>query len=478
MPSSSRREFLGALAAAPALIQGRNVVDSGAAGDGKTMNTAAIQSAIDACAQAGGGTVVFPPGVYLTGSFEIRSGVRLHLAAGAVIRGSTRLEDYPRHTAAFRSYTDNYTERCLIRAEKAIDIGIDGAGVIDGQGSAFSGPYKVRPYLLRFVECKGVSIGGVRFENSPMWVQHYLACDDVLLANVTVRSRVNHNNDGIDIDSCQNVRIANCDISSGDDAICLKSTSARVCRDVVIHGCTASSACNAIKLGTESNGGFQNINISNCVLYETRLAGIALEMVDGGALDNVVVSGITMREVKGPVFMRLGDRGRPFRDGDPKPKAGSFANVIVQGVQATGASRIGCSITGVPGAPVRRVRLQNVFIQFEGGGTVQDASREVEELAANYPEYQMFKTLPSYGFFCRHAEDLSFDAVRLSYAAADRRPAFVFDDIAGLRLRDVEAQAAAELPAAAVLRGVRDAQVHDCRVFGGTAVFHREVLSR
>jgi polygalacturonase len=475
---SSRREFLGAAAAAPVLIQGRNAVDSGAVGDGKTLNTTAIQNAIDGCAQAGGGAVVFPPGVYLTGSIEIRSGVRLHLAAGAVIRGSTSLEDYPRHTAAFRSYTDNYTDRCLIRAEKASDIGIDGQGIIDGQGSAFSGPYKVRPYLLRFVECKGVSVQGVRFENSPMWVQHYLACDDVLVSGVTVRSRVNHNNDGIDIDSCQNVRIANCDISSGDDAICLKSTSDRVCRDVVIEGCTASSACNAIKLGTESNGGFQNINISNCALYDTRLAGIALEMVDGGVLDNVAVSGITMRDVKGPVFMRLGDRGRPFRKGGPKPKAGSFGNVILQGVQATGASRTGCSITGVPGAPVRRVSLHNVSIQFEGGGTAEDAAREIEELPANYPEYQMFKTLPSYGFFCRHVEDLSFSGVRLSYAAPERRPALVFDDIAGLRLRDVEAQAAAELPAAAVLRGVRGALIRDCRVSGGAAFFHREAAPR
>ncbi len=477
VPSSRRREFLGALAAAPVFAQGRNVADSGALGDGKTLNTAAIQKAIDACAESGGGAVVFPPGVYLTGTVRLRSRVRLHLAAGAVIAGSPSLEHYPRYTAAFHSYTANYTDRCLIRAENATDIGIEGSGSIDGQGSAFSGPYKLRPYLLRFVECQGVSVRGVRLLNSPMWVQHYLACDDVVVAGVTVRSRVNQNNDGIDIDSCRNVRIAGCDISSGDDAICLKSTSARDCRDVVIHGCTVSSACNAIKLGTESNGGFRNISIANCALYDTRLAGIALETVDGGTLDNVVAAGITMRDVMGPIFIRLGDRGRPVREGDPKPPPGRLGNVLIQGVQATGAGRIGCSVTGVPGAPVRGVRLNNVALQFEGGGTASDAARRIAELESQYPEYQMFKTLPSYGFFCRHVEDLAFDAVRLSWMSPDGRPAFVFDDITGLRLRDVEAQAEPSTPAAAILRNVRGLRIHDCRVSGGKS-FHLEEPSR
>lgn len=447
---------------------GRNVREDGATGDGKTVDTASIQRAIDGCAEAGGGFVFFPPGSYLTGTIELRRRVRLSLAPGARIAGSTKLDDYPRHTASYRSYTDNYTERCLIRAERVAEIGIEGAGTIDGQGAAFSGGYKLRPYLLSFVECTGVTMSGVRLVNSPMWVQHYLACDDVQLTGVTVRSRVNGNNDGIDIDSCRRVRISDCDISSGDDAICLKSTSARVCSDVIISNCLVSSHCNGIKLGTESNGGFRNISVTNCALYETRLAGIALEIVDGGILEGVSVSDITMRDVKGPIFIRLGDRGRPYREGDPKPPPGKLGGVQIRGVQATGGSRIGCSLTGLPGLPVARVALSDVSLQFEGGGTAEDAKSVPQELAEAYPEFTMFKTLPSYGIYCRHAEDLSMTRVRLEYAQTDVRPALVFDRVQRLRLRDVEAQA---VESATVMRDSRDVQVRDCTVFGGGKSF-------
>jgi polygalacturonase len=472
MPPSSRRDFL-ALAAAPVIAAGQNVRDAGAKADGTTLDTESIQRAIDSTAEAGGGTVLFPPGVYLSGTLEMRSRVSLHLTHGAVLRGSPQLDHYPPRPSAFRSYTDNYTERCLIRGENLSNIGIEGAGTIDGQGASFSGAYKLRPYLLRFIQCKGVTLHGVRLENSPMWVQHYLACDDVLLNGVTVRSRVNGNNDGIDIDSCQRVRISDCDISSGDDAICLKSTSARVCRDIVVSNCVVSSRCNAIKLGTETNGGFENVNISNCALYDTRLAGLALEIVDGGTLDNVVISGITMRGVQGPIFVRLGDRGRPFLEGDPKPPVGKLGGVLIQGVRATGAGRIGCSITGIPQAPVRRIALRDIAIEFEGGGTASDSSLDIPELPDAYPEYSMFKTLPAYALFCRHAEDVSIDGLSTSFRKDDYRPALRFDDVARLRLRDIDAQALAQASAAAILRNAPSPLIRDCRVFGGAAVFEK-----
>lgn len=472
--ATGRREFLSMLAASAWIPEGRSVREDGAAGDGKTLDTTAIQKAIDGCAESGGGYVFFPPGEYLTGTLELRKKVRLSLAPGATILGSKNLDDYPKHEASFRSYTDNYTERCLIRAERVSDVGIVGAGAIDGQGAAFSGGYKLRPYLLRFVECAGVTVSGVRLLNSPMWVQHYLACDDVYLTGVTVRSRVNGNNDGIDIDSCRRVRISDCDISSGDDAICLKSTSDRVCSDVTVTNCVVSSHCNAIKLGTETNGGFRNINITGCALYDTRLAGIALEIVDGGVLEGVVVSDVTMRDVKGPIFVRLGDRGRPFRGGDPKPPPGKLGGVRIRGVQATGGGQVGCSITGLAGAPVQRVALSDVSIEFDGGGTLEDAARQPVELPDAYPEFTMFKTLPSYGFFCRNVDALSMTGVRLSYAKPDQRPALVFDRVRGARLRDVEAQASDQAPAAAVLRDTQDVQIRDCGVFGGGSKFMKD----
>ena len=156
---------------------------------------------------------------------------------------------------------------------------------------------------------------GLTLRNSPMWVQHYLACEGVCIDGIRVESTCNANNDGIDIDGCERVRIANCDIRSGDDALVLKSTLERPCRNVVVTNCVLSSLCNAFKLGTESNGGFENIVMSNCAIYDTRISGIALELVDGGTLEQVSISNVTMHNTRSAIFIRLGDRARPSRRG-------------------------------------------------------------------------------------------------------------------------------------------------------------------
>ncbi len=428
----TRRLFVAAGALSAARPDFVNVRAHGAAGDGSRLDTAAIQAAIDSCAKAGGGAVFFPPGVYRSGTIQLRSRVTLHLGEGSRLAGSTDLKDYPPRVAAFRSYTDNYTDKSLIYAESVESVAIEGRGVIDGRGASFQGPYKVRPYLMRFVSCRDVDVRDVMIENSPMWVQHYLACDGVRLNGLTVRSRVNHNNDGIDIDCCDRVRISDCDISSGDDAIVLKSTSNRPCRDVVISNCVLSSACNALKLGTESNGGFENIAVSNCTLYDTRLSGIALEIVDGGTLRHVNISNITMRNVAGPVFIRLGDRGRPYEAGDARPGVGKLGGILLQGIQASGGSRIGCAIAGLPEHPVEDITLRDVSIAMAGGGTREDAAREVPENAEKYPEFSMFGVLPAYGLWCRHARNVRFDNVRCTADAPDARPPLVCEDVDGL----------------------------------------------
>lgn len=425
-----RRQFLAASAAAiPGLF---NVRDYEVAGDGRQLNTKALQRAVDACAAARGGVVYFPPGRYLTGTIHLKSNVTLHLETGAVLLGSANLQDYPSTVPAFRSYTDNYTEKSLIYGEKIENVAIEGRGVIDGQGAAFKGPYKVRPYLIRIISSKNVSVTDVTIKDSPMWVQHYLDCDNVAIRGITVSSRSNQNNDGIDIDSSSRVRISDCDISSGDDAIVLKSTSARPCRDVVITNCVLSTACNALKMGTESNGGFENITISNCSIYDARLAGIALEIVDGGLLDRVSVSNITMHNAGCPIFVRLGNRARLFREGMEKPGVGRLRNVLISNVQAAGANKVGCSITGLPGRPVENITLHNIRIEFAGGGTREDASRQVPENPDKYPEYAMFGVLPAYGFYCRHVRNITFDQAETSLASPDQRPALVTDDVDGL----------------------------------------------
>ena len=430
---NTRRDFLKAAGLAAVWPARAGVRDFGAVGDGVRLDTAAIQKAIDACSAAGGGTLHFPAGRYLTGTIFLKSRVTLELEAGSVLLGSRKLADYPVTVPALRTYTDSYTDKSLIYAEKAEDIAIRGRGTIDGQGAAFEGPYKVRPYTIRVIQCRNVSIEGVTIRDSPMWVQHYLDCDGVSIRDVTVRSRVNHNNDGIDIDGCRRVRISDCDIWSGDDAIVLKSTFAGLCRDVTVTNCVISSNCNALKLGTESNGGFENIVMSNCTVYDNRLAGIALEMVDGGTLDRVIVSNIVMNKVGAPIFMRLGNRARPYTENGPRPGMGSFRNVIVSNVEATGCGPTGCALAGLPGHPIENVTVENVRLSFDGGGKLR--TDEVPEFPEKYPEFGMFGKLPAYGLYCRHARNLSLRNVRTSVAAADPRPALVCDDVKELELK-------------------------------------------
>ena len=404
----------------------------------------------------------FPPGRYLSGTLFLKSRVTLRLDSGATLLGSPKLEDYPWTAASIRSYANNYTARSLIYAGQLEHIGLEGPGVIDGQGGAFKGPCLGRPYLLRFVGCRDVSVREVTLKDSAMWVQHYLACEGVRLDGLTVTSKCNANNDGIDLDGCQHVRIANCDIQSGDDAIALKSTLERPCKHVVVTNCLLSSDCNAFKLGTESNGGFENILLSNCALYDTRLAGIALEVVDGGTLDGVSICHLTMQNVKGPIFIRLGNRGRPFKADLPAPGIGSLRNVSLSDIQATGAGPIGCSITGQPGHPVENVTLSHIRIQCAGGGRETKARRAVPEKPGAYPEYSMFGALPAFGFYCRHARNLAFEHVDLSAASPEGRPSLTCEDVEALRLFAWRAESGVSGAPVIRFEEVREASIHGC----------------
>ena len=406
-----------------------DVRDYGAKPGGKMLCTKSIQTAIDKCSESGGGIVYLPPGTFLSGTIYFKTGVTLKLAAGSTLLGSTDLKDYPPTVQAFRSYTDNYTDKSLIYGENVERIAITGSGTIDGQGASFEGPYKVRPYIIRFIQCRNVTVKDVTIKNSPMWVQHYLACDDVRITGVTVRSLVNHNNDGINIDSCRRVIISDCNIESGDDAIVLKSTSARVCRDVVVSNCVLSSRCNALKMGTESNGGFKNIVMTGCSIYDTRLAGVALEIVDGGTMNHVVISNITMNKVGAPIFLRLGNRARPFKKDMETPGMGVMRNITISNIEATGANPTGCAISGLPEAKIENVTLSNLRLSFEGGGTKADTEREIPEKTADYPEYSMFGKLSAYGLYCRHVKGLKLFNVELQLEKADQRHAVVLEDV-------------------------------------------------
>ena len=441
-----------------------DVTSHGARGDGATLNTSSLQAAIDACAAVGGGTVYFPPGRFVSGTLFLRSHVTLDLEAGAALLGSRNLADYPSTIPKLRSYADIYTERSLLFAEGVENIAIHGRGTIDGQGAAFHGEHKVRPFLIRLIGCRDVSIRDVRLRDAAMWVLHLLACDDVAIDGISLRSRVNPNNDGIDVDSCRFVRISNSDISTIDDCIVLKSCINRPCQEIVVTNCVLSTNCSALKLGTESVAGFDNVAFSNCTIYDTHVAGIDVLMVDGGLLERLTVSNIVMRDVTVPIFVRLGDRGRPVFATDPRPGVGRMRDVRISNIDATGASSNGCLVSGIPARSIERLSLESIRISFAGGGTAADASRAVPEIPDAYPVIDRFGVMPAYGFFCRHVDGLTMRDVSLRAERPDTRPALVCDDVSGLTVQGCEFPSTGPAAPPLALRDVREALIGGCRV--------------
>lgn len=426
-----------------------DVVKEGAKGDGITDNTVIFQQVIDNCSLLGGGTIYVPSGTYLIRPLELKSNIHIHLELGATLLGSNCLADYD-HAFLYPAGTMNQTSGLLYARDK-INISLTGLGVIDGQGGSTTfqfgndgdgGPK--RPKLLYLVECKGITVQDLTFRNSAYWVQHYERCGNLQIRGIKIFSHCNYNNDGIDIDA-KNVTISDCYIDVEDDAICLKSDHSEFCENVTITNCVVASNCNGIKLGTASLGGFRNIAISNCVVHRasednirrwsttiqhvkadvTVLAGVAIEMVDGGIIDGVTVSNITMRDVQTPIFIRLGDRKRVFHKG-----GGILKNIFISDIVARAESLIASSITGVPGHCVENVSISNVNISYPGGGTREMAERQVPEQVKDYPENRMFgHTLPAAAFYVRHARNVDFHNVKVYADTPDARPLFVFEKV-------------------------------------------------
>jgi polygalacturonase len=235
-------------------------------------------------------------------------------------------------------------------------------------------------------------------------------------------------------------------------------------------------------MGTESGGGFQNINVTNCTICSPRyskviygrqrgLAGVALEIVDGGTLNRVVISNLTIRGVTVPIFMRLGNRARLYEKDQVKPDVGKFQNVIISNIIATDCSPIGCSITGLPDHPIENVSLADIHLAFEGGGTKEEASREIPEKAESYPESTMFGTLPAYGFFCRHVNGLRFHNLRFETSAPDYRHAVVFDDVDEAVIDSVDAPFASNAAGMIRCTNSRNILIRNCQPPGGTELF-------
>jgi polygalacturonase len=432
--------LLGAIGLLLATLPGQadQIIDAttaGVIGDGTTLDTVSIQTAIDHCAAAGGGTVTFPAGRYLTGTIQLKSHVTLRLEKDATLLGSTDAADY-RNLDPFTDGSGNPMGHALIVAVDADHVGIEGSGTVDGQGRKLSDrqkPYTMRPFLMRWVRCTNVTVSDVHLTNPGAWTLDFFQTKGAVVQGVTIRTRDEklRNNDGVDIDSSEDIRVDHCDVISGDDALVIKSTGSSPTRDITAADCKLSSNTNAIKLGTESFGGFENISVTRCQISNTNMAGIALYTVDGGDLRNVTISDVTMDGVQAPICIRLGARLKTFRAGDqPKPAPGELRDVTIKNVSARNIGMIGILINGVPGHPVEALDLENIQLDLPGGGKAGDAAKVLPEKEAAYPEFSMFgKTMPAYGIYARHVRGVKFTNVKTNLSQPDARPATVFVDV-------------------------------------------------
>lgn len=331
-----------------------NVRETGAVGDGATLDTEALQRAVDTCAAAGGGTVFVPAGVYRCGTIRFASRVTLHLANGARLLASKD----PQHYATTRG--------ALLLAEDAESIAIEGMGVIDGdthEDLAREVPREQRPAfrsrLLIFNRCRRVQLRQVRFEHGDSWTVHLKQCEDVLVDGITILNNIFRiNSDGIDPDSCRNVRIANCHIVAGDDCIVLKSTEAHPCENVVVTNCTLASGATAIKLGTESHGDFRNVHVANCTIDEG-MSGLGIFAKDGATFERITFSNITMSDMRRgviphratPIVIEL-DRRRA------DAKLGRVRDVVLENILIESAYP--SLIQGTPEQPLENFALRHI----------------------------------------------------------------------------------------------------------------------
>ncbi len=486
-----------------------NVRDFGAVGDGVSLDTAAINKAIDACTSAGGGTVYVPPGTYLTVTVVLKSNVTLYLEAGATLLGSKRISDYvrqpqsqhPENSSSFARDLNDAGPFHLIFARDAENVRLAGMGKIDGQGSAFwvrSGrkqpkakdawddviafdwkPHPPRPSpMLEFYNCKNLHIEDVRIENSAGWTLRPIHCDNVFIRGISIKNPVyGPNTDGMDLTCCQNVFISDCLIDTGDDAICLKSENPygeplRVSKNITITNCVLSGCCNGLKIGTATHGGFENIVFSNSVLFNEEvppgsrmISGIALEMVDGGWIEGVLISNIRMQRIRTPIFIRRGNRA-PRPDGTP----GTVRGITIENLYASG-SILTSSITGLPGFDVEDVTLANIRIQSEENGKADWAHRDIPEKEQSYPEARQFGHLPSYGIFCRHVSGLSLRNLELTGGPSEERPAICSDDVKKLEISGLRGSPVSGQEPMIRLLETTDALVRDCSAPAGIKTF-------
>jgi polygalacturonase len=473
-----------------------DVRNFGAAGDGRSLDTPAINRAIEAARSAGGGTVRFAAGTYLCYSIHLQSNVTLFLEQGANILAAPTPEpgaaggyDAPEPDApwvAYQDYGHNHWHNSLIWGENLHDVSICGPGLIWGKG--------LERDWKRSTEISGSGNKSIALKNC-----HNIILKDFCILqggwfgvlatgvdNLTIDNlKIDTNRDGIDIDCCRNVRVSNCTVNSPwDDGIVPKSSYAlgyaRATENLTISNCYVTGTyelgtvlngtfkkfpadahvprTGRIKLGTESNGGFKNIAISNCVFEGC--SGLALETVDGALLEDITITNIAMRDIAtAPIFLRLGARMR----GPKGISVGQLRRVLISNIVASNVDPRQCSIlSGIPGHAIQDIHISDIFIRHQGGGTAQQAARQLPEMESEYPEPTMFGPTPAQGFYLRHVKNIDMSHVEIASLQPDDRPDFILDDVRDADFLRIQTQRKSGVPVFS-LRNVENFSSYLCR---------------
>ena len=418
-----------------------NVLDYGAKADGKTVDTEAVQAAIDACTNAGGGTVLIPSGrTVKTGTIFLKDYVTLHVENGAVLLGSSDIADYAEGTHKNMYKNEPHMDRCLIFAKGATSFAITGKGTIDGNGHPkYFTSEKGRPMLMRFMECRDITMRDITLINPAAWVSAWLYCDEIVVEGIRIFSRVNGNGDGLDFDGCTNVRVSNSSFDTSDDSICLQASQPdKACKNVVITNCTFTSKWAGMRIGLLSRGDFESITVSNCTFTDIQDSGLKIQLNEGGTMKNMVFSNLVMKNVPRPIFMTFCQQRACVDSPEKMYPMKSMENFIFRGIIVDNREldkNSAIFFSGMPGQYIKNITLTDIQLFFSGGGEEADANKTqlneytLEVLDGWWPEFHLVGTLPASGVYARHVDGLIMENVVINTASPDARPAIVLEDV-------------------------------------------------